>query len=91
MQQVAIVELKGKLYSHILNPTTGLPVSPKIVSVSVVHKNAAQADAWATALSVMTLEDGLKLANDKKLAVYYILMDQGKVLIKKSIRFAQQY
>ena len=46
------VEIEGQRYSHILDPRTGWPVE-SAASVTVVAPTAVQADAWATALSVV--------------------------------------
>lgn len=51
--------IQGKRYSHILDPRTGMPVDA-YPSVTVVAPDAATADAWATALSVLGPK-GLKL------------------------------
>ncbi|WP_158265238.1 FAD:protein FMN transferase [Blastopirellula marina] len=46
------LEHKGKRYSHILDPRTGYGVDHR-GTVTVFASNAAQADAWASALSVL--------------------------------------
>lgn len=46
------VEIEGKRYSHILNPTTGYPTE-MVPSATVIAKTAMQSDVWATALSVL--------------------------------------
>jgi thiamine biosynthesis lipoprotein len=51
------VEIDGRRYGHILDPRTGQPAS-EIVSATVMAADAATADAWATALSVLG-PDGL--------------------------------
>lgn len=56
-------EIKGKTYSHIINPETGYPVDNMIVSASVVAKNCTFADGLATALMVMDLQKGIDLVN----------------------------
>ena len=43
--------IQGKRYSHIIDPRTGRPVDGPD-SVTVIAADAADADAWATALSV---------------------------------------
>jgi len=60
-------------YSHTINPLTGKPVSHNLVSVTVVDESAMTADAWATALLVYGLEEGMKLANDLQLAAFFIV------------------
>lgn len=54
-------EWEGVLYTHILDPRTGWPItaeqSPK--SVTLIAANATDADAYGTALSVMDPQRGL--------------------------------
>ncbi|HEX6999027.1 MAG TPA: FAD:protein FMN transferase [Gammaproteobacteria bacterium] len=40
----------GRRYSHVLDPRTGAPVDHDLVSVTVLHRDPALADAWSTAL-----------------------------------------
>lgn len=68
-------EQDGVRYSHILDPVTGRPVTHRTTSVTVIAENAMMADAWATAMLVLGLEDGLKLAEEHKLAVFFIERD----------------
>lgn len=46
----------GKRYAHTINPKTGYPVQHNILSATVLAKNCATADAYATAFMVMGLE-----------------------------------
>ncbi|MFM2199526.1 MAG: Thiamine biosynthesis lipoprotein [Verrucomicrobiota bacterium] len=48
---------KGGLASHIIDPKTGKPVIRPPSSVSVMAKDCATADAWATAFFVMGSDD----------------------------------
>lgn len=54
------VEVNGVRYSHILNPKTGLGLTDE-GRVNVIACSGTQADALASALSVMSPEAGLKL------------------------------
>jgi thiamine biosynthesis lipoprotein len=65
-------EIAGKRYSHILDPRTGWPVPHRQASVTVVMADCASADAWATALSVLGPEAGLRLATEQNLAVCFV-------------------
>ncbi|MBC8442452.1 MAG: FAD:protein FMN transferase [Deltaproteobacteria bacterium] len=56
-------EIKGKTYSHIIDPKTGFPVDNKIVSASVISKDCTFADGLATALMVMDVQKALALVN----------------------------
>jgi thiamine biosynthesis lipoprotein ApbE len=55
------VEIAGRWYSHLVDPRTGQPVD-HVRSATVVSPRATDAGALATALCVMTPEDGLRLA-----------------------------
>ncbi len=49
-------EEDGIRYSHTIDPKTGYPAKNTLLSVSVLHKSTAYADAYATALMVMGFE-----------------------------------
>ncbi|WP_027246012.1 FAD:protein FMN transferase [Leisingera daeponensis] len=68
-------EHEGQRYSHILDPVAGRPVTHRTASVTVIAENAMLADAWATAMLVLGSADGLKLAEQHKLAVFFIDRD----------------
>ena len=53
--------LTGKRIFHTIDPRTGKSVQSKILSTSVVALDCASADAWATGLMVLDLEEGLEL------------------------------
>ena len=65
-------EADGKRYSHTIDPRTGYPVTHDLASVTVVHEQAMLADAWATALTVLGVEQGQAVAQQAGLAVYFI-------------------
>ena len=54
------VEIDGKRYSHIVDPKTGLGLTNRL-TVSVIAPTAADADALASAVSVLGPEKGLAL------------------------------
>jgi len=68
-------------YSHIIDPRTGYPVKNNLTSVTVLASDCVDADAYATALSVMGEANGLDFANEKKLKVIFyvrVLDSTGK-------------
>ncbi len=69
------IDLDNKRWSHTIDPRTGYPVQQPLASVSVVHRSAALADAWATALSVLGADEALALANSERFAVLLLLRD----------------
>lgn len=67
------VLIDGEKHSHIVDPRIGLP-SKKTNSVSVLCPNPEFADAMATALSVLGVEEGLYII-DQILGVEAIIVD----------------
>ncbi|MEX0351547.1 MAG: FAD:protein FMN transferase [Paracoccaceae bacterium] len=65
-------EKDGVVYSHIIDPTTGRPITHRTTSVTVVADDAMTADAWATAMLVIGADEGMKIAEENKLAVFFI-------------------
>lgn len=70
-------EQEGVRYSHTLDIRTGRPVTHGLASVSVLHESAALADAWATALTVLGPDEGMKIAQYKGLAAYFIVREEA--------------
>lgn len=58
------VEIDGKRYSHIVDPRTGMGLTSRL-TVTVIANNATDADAYASAVSVLGLENGLRFASAK--------------------------
>lgn len=59
----------GQGYSHLINPRTGKPIRSMMRAVSVVHRNAIEADAYATALMIMSPKQAWAFAQHHELAV----------------------
>ncbi len=68
-------EQDGVRYSHIIDPNTGRPITHHTTSVTVLAENAMMADAWATAMLALGKDEGMKLAEEHKLAVFFISRD----------------
>ncbi len=66
-------EKDGIHYSHTIDPRTGYPVSHTLASVTVLHDQCMDADAWATALMVLGPDKGYNLAEEQQLAVFFII------------------
>jgi thiamine biosynthesis lipoprotein len=67
-------EIDGRRYSHILDPRTGWPVE-EVRSATVVCADAELADALATAISVMGVEQGLRLI-DRLQGIEALMVDR---------------
>lgn len=66
-------EAGGKRYSHTIDPKTGWPVTHNLVSVTVLNKSTAIADAMATGLLVLGPSAATKLATKHDIAAYFIV------------------
>ena len=80
-------EKDGVRYSHTIDPLTGKPIVHNLASVTVLTQSCAQADAWATAFSVMGDEQSLKLAEQLDIAVYMLVRQNGKFVPRTSAAF----
>ncbi|MDD5274047.1 MAG: FAD:protein FMN transferase [Methylovulum sp.] len=65
-------DVNGKRYSHILDARSGAPIEHDTVSVTVIHGDPTQADAWSTALLCLGREAGLAAANKAGIAALFI-------------------
>lgn len=70
----------GKKYAHTIDPKTGLPVQHSLLSVTVIAKSCALADAYATAFMVIGADSALQLvaANPELDIECYLLEADGK-------------
>ncbi|MGD8689623.1 MAG: FAD:protein FMN transferase [Gammaproteobacteria bacterium] len=75
---------KGRRYHHILNPRTGYP-SEGVTSATVVHANAATADAAATALMVAGPDDWVAVARAMHLKQVMLVDSDGTVQLSPAM------
>ena len=75
----------GKRYHHIINPKTG-DSARKVVSVSVIGKDATYVDALSTTLFVKGLKDGMKLINNIPHYEAIIIDNQQKLHFSKGLQ-----
>ena len=80
-------EKDGVRYSHTIDPKTGMPIDHNLASVTVLSPSCAEADAWATAFSVIGAEQGLALANKLNLAAYMLVRENEEFVSKSSVSF----
>lgn len=65
-------DIEGQRYSHTLDPRSHAPVNSAAAAVTVIHREAMLADAWATALTVMGAADGMTFADQHGLAARFV-------------------
>ncbi len=74
-------EKNGVRYSHTINPKTGYPVKHFMLSASVMARDAATADAFATAFMVMGLDKAKEMvAQRDDLEAYFIFTNPEGVM-----------
>ena len=80
--------IKGKTYSHIINPISGKPTQ-ELSSITVFANTGTGADAYSTAFAVMGLE-GTKqyVRNKSNVAVYAVWGDKSDIKTYKSLNFS---
>lgn len=72
-------EENGIRYSHTIDPKTGYPVQHSLLSVSVLAKNTALADAYATAFMVMGYKKSRHFVEHHPgLEAFFIWSDKNK-------------
>ncbi|MEZ6058475.1 MAG: FAD:protein FMN transferase [Planctomycetaceae bacterium] len=83
------VEFEGKRYSHLVDPQTGLGLTDRS-SVTVIAGDGATADAYASALSVLGTEKGMRLIETIDGAAALIMtVEEGAEKRVESKRFGE--
>lgn len=78
---------EGEKYSHTLDPKTGFPVRHSLLSATVLAKDVATADAYATVFMVIGEEKALKFIEEhpnENLEAYLLIADKNDA-IKRSM------
>lgn len=78
--------IDDEIYSHIIDPRSGYPTKTGIASTTVIASYCMDADALATALMVLTVEDGLQLIESLNTVEACLIIHDGKgdYILKKS-------
>ncbi len=82
-------EADGQRFSHIIDPTTGKPITHKLVSVTVIHPSSMTADGLSTAMMVMGAEKALAFAEANELAAYMIVKTEHGFVEQSTVKFMQ--
>ena len=78
-RQVRVVE--GERRTHVLDPRTGRPVRSRVASASVVAPTCMEADAVATALMVLSPEQGLAFVEERPwLEALLLLREEDRIV-----------
>jgi thiamine biosynthesis lipoprotein len=63
----------NRRFNHCIDPRSGRPVDNGVASVTVLHEECMEADAWATALMVLGPRDGVPLADGLHVAAQFLV------------------
>ena len=78
--------VNGKKYAHIISPITGKPIENNILSVTVISDDCLDADALATALMVMNINQGLKLIENLEDTEVLYTLENNKILYSSGFK-----
>jgi len=81
------VIIRGKKYSHTIDPKTGLPVTG-IKSVTIISPNAEICDALATPVTILGIKNGIELINQLKNVECIVIDDNNKLYKSKNIHLS---
>ncbi len=74
-------EQDGRRWSHTLDPRTGEPVVHALASVTVMHEHCMDADAIATVLTVLGIEQGRAFADRHGVAALFARREPDGTLV----------
>jgi len=77
---VNYIQSDDRQLSHIIDPKTGMPTLSHLVSATVLHRQCAVADGYATAMMILNVEQSIQIANELGLAV--MLIEQTNMGLK---------
>lgn len=73
------LEIDGERFSHVIDPRTGRPLPQRGLAVSVMADSCMDADAWATALTLLGVDAGLPLAEKIGIAAHFTRIVDGNM------------
>jgi len=80
-------EKDGVRFSHTIDPRTGRSIRHNLASVTVLTDSCAEADAWATAFSVIGANQAVQLADKIGLAAYLLVRQEAQFVPVLSSNF----
>jgi thiamine biosynthesis lipoprotein len=80
---------EGALYSHVIDPRTGRPVTHALTSVTVVAASCMEADALSTAMMVMGPDAGHAFARGLRISAIFMVKDGRSIREVATPEFAK--
>ncbi|WP_375599664.1 FAD:protein FMN transferase [Devosia sp. Naph2] len=69
----------GRSFGHIVDPSSGRAADTRLASVSVLGRDPALADGWATALAAAGVEKGVALAEQRGLDALFLVREGDRL------------
>jgi thiamine biosynthesis lipoprotein len=85
------VEIKGKVYGHIVDPRMGHPVANGVRSVTVLSPSCTEAGQLATALFILGPEQGMALLERFANAEACIITGTARFMSKGFMNYAEAH
>jgi thiamine biosynthesis lipoprotein len=80
-------EVEGVRFSHTIDPRSGKPITHKLASITILSDTTMKADALATALMVLGVEQGYRLAEKENIAALFIIKTKEGFIEKATDSF----
>ena len=79
--------IEGEKISHTFDPRTGLSVKSDLLSVSVIHNTAMEADTLATTLNVLGADKGFIFSEENKIKAIFVIKENDSLIFKTSSEY----
>lgn len=80
------IENNGKIYHHIIDPSTGYPADTDINSVTIITPSAKEADALCTSAILLGKDNAISLLNSIKNVDYIIITNDNNRYESENIK-----
>ena len=80
------IEKDGKVYHHMINPTTGYPFENNLSSVTIISKKSIDGDALSTSTFGLGLEEGMKFIEGLEDVDAIFITNDKKIFTSKGIK-----
>ena len=71
----------GKAQHHLIDPRTGQPAESDVMAATVIHTEAALAEAYTKVLIILGAEAGLKWITQQRQQAALVVRKNGDVLV----------
>ena len=79
------IEENGKIYHHIIDPTTGYGVENELASVTVIGKSSLECDALSTVCMLLGTEKGMEIIENTPATEAVFISREGSITLTEGI------